>query len=38
VIVFDNSDLLEPFRKVAEFELGKPVTLNRPLPRWLPWP
>jgi hypothetical protein len=38
VLVFDNSDLLEPFRKVAEFELGEPVTLNRPLPRWLPWP
>jgi len=38
VLVFDNSDLLEPFRNVAEFELGKPVTLNRPLPRWVPWP
>ncbi len=37
VLVFDNSDLLAPFRKVAEFELGKPVTLNRPLPRWVPW-
>jgi predicted ABC-type ATPase len=38
VLVFDDSDLLEPLRKVAELELGKPVTLNRPLPRWLPWP
>jgi len=38
VLVFDNSDLLEPFRKVAELEHGKPVVLNRPLPRWVPWP
>lgn len=36
VLVFDNSDLAEPFRKVAEFERGKSVFLNEPLPRWLP--
>ena len=36
VLVFDNSDLADPFRKVAEFEQGKPVLLNEPLPRWLP--
>jgi predicted ABC-type ATPase len=36
VLVFDNSDLTDPFRKVAEFENGKPVSLNEPLPRWLP--
>jgi predicted ABC-type ATPase len=36
VLVFDNSDLAEPFRKVAEFEHGKAILLNDPLPRWLP--
>ncbi|HZX65251.1 MAG TPA: zeta toxin family protein [Myxococcales bacterium] len=36
VLVFDNSDLADPFRKVAEFENGEPVLLNEPLPRWLP--
>jgi predicted ABC-type ATPase len=36
VLVFDNSDLADPFRKVAGFENGKPVLLNEPLPRWLP--
>jgi predicted ABC-type ATPase len=36
VLVFDNSDLAEPFRKVAEFERGKAILLNEPLPRWLP--
>lgn len=36
VLVFDNSDLGEPFRKVAEFERGKAILLNEPLPRWLP--
>jgi predicted ABC-type ATPase len=36
VLVFDNSDLANPFQKVAEFENGKPVLLNAPLPGWLP--
>lgn len=38
VLVFDNSDLSQPFRRVAEFELGKAIALVRPLPRWLPSP
>ena len=37
VLVLDNSDLAHPFRKVAEFEGGKPVELSAPLPRWVPW-
>ena len=37
VLVFDNSDLGHPFRKIAEFERGAPVFLARPKPRWLPW-
>jgi hypothetical protein len=37
VLVFDNSDLGQPFRNVAVFEAGRPVELNRPLPTWLPW-
>lgn len=37
VLVFDNSDLARPFRKVAEFERGRSIELNKPLPRWLPW-
>ena len=36
VLVFDNSDLGRPFRKVAVFEAGTPVELNKPLPTWLP--
>src|SRR5919197_548580 len=32
VLVFDNSDLGRPFRKVAAFEAGRPVELNEPLP------
>ena len=35
VIVFDNSDLSRPFRRVAEFESGRATFLDRPLPRWL---
>jgi predicted ABC-type ATPase len=35
VQVFDNSDLLTPFRKVAEFENGKVVFAADPLPKWL---
>jgi predicted ABC-type ATPase len=37
VLLFDNSDLARPFRKVAEFERGKAVELHSPLPGWLPW-
>jgi predicted ABC-type ATPase len=36
LLVFDNSDLANPFRKVAEFERGKAVAVNDPVPRWLP--
>lgn len=36
VLVFDNSDLARPFRKVATFERGKMVERLAPLPRWLP--
>src|SRR5205807_2372998 len=36
VLVFDNSDLANPFRKVAEFERGKIVGVNAPVPRWVP--
>jgi predicted ABC-type ATPase len=35
VLVFDNSDLADPFRKIAEFEHGKSVFLSDPLPSWL---
>ncbi|HET9598900.1 MAG TPA: zeta toxin family protein [Anaeromyxobacteraceae bacterium] len=37
VLVFDNSDLERPFRKVATFEAGRPVELSYPLPTWVPW-
>jgi predicted ABC-type ATPase len=37
VIVYDNSDLAHPFRKVAEFENGRTVEVASPLPRWVPW-
>jgi predicted ABC-type ATPase len=37
VLVFDNSDLARPFRKVAEFDHGEAVELASPLPGWLPW-
>ncbi len=35
VHVFDNSDLLQPFRKVAEFRDGKAIHTFPPLPSWL---
>ena len=38
VLVFDNSELDLPVRKVATFENGVPVEINQPIPRWLPWP
>jgi predicted ABC-type ATPase len=37
VLVFDNSDLAHPYRKVAEFEKGHPITLSPDLPAWLRW-
>jgi predicted ABC-type ATPase len=37
VLVFDNSDLTHPFRKVAEFEHGRVVEMNPPVPKWVPW-
>ena len=36
VLVFDNSDMCRPFRKVAAFERGKLVEKHAPLARWLP--
>jgi predicted ABC-type ATPase len=35
VWVFDNNDLRTPYRLVAIFESGRPVKLQRPVPRWL---
>ena len=37
VLVFDNTDLAHPYRKVAEFEGGHPITLSPALPAWLRW-
>jgi len=38
VLVFDNSDLAHPFRRVAESRDGKllPGSASEPIPRWLP--
>ena len=35
VHVFDNSDLRQPFRKVAEFRDGKAIHTFPPVPSWL---
>jgi len=35
VLVYDQSDLRNPFKKVAEFENGRQVFLATPLPAWL---
>ncbi|MCC6415285.1 MAG: zeta toxin family protein [Opitutaceae bacterium] len=35
VLVFDNSDLANPYRRVAEFERGKAKSLTKPIPAWL---
>jgi predicted ABC-type ATPase len=35
VLVYDQSDLRNPFKKVAEFENGRRVFLATPLPAWL---
>jgi hypothetical protein len=36
VLVFDNSDLAHPFRKVAEFRDGRAISLNEPISRRVP--
>ena len=36
VLVYDNTDLAQPFRKVAEFQTGKAVQVTAQLPAWLP--
>jgi predicted ABC-type ATPase len=35
VLVYDNGDLARPFRKVAEFDHGKPIERHAPVPAWL---
>ena len=35
VLVFDNSDMTRPFRKVAEFEHGVAIMRSAPEPHWL---
>lgn len=34
VWIFDNDDLRLPFRQIAVFQNGKPVSLGNPLPEW----
>jgi predicted ABC-type ATPase len=35
VSVYDNADLRTPYRKIADFELGKRVALHEPIPAWM---
>jgi len=35
VLVFDNDDLANPYRRVAEFERGRGKFLSKPIPAWL---
>lgn len=35
VWVFDNDDLMNPFRLVAVYESGRAVKLKKPIPQWL---
>jgi predicted ABC-type ATPase len=35
VLVYDNADLAEPFRKAAEFQNGQAIFLVKPVPGWL---
>lgn len=35
VLVFDNNDLANPYRRVAEFERGRNKSLAEPIPAWL---
>lgn len=37
VIIFDNSDLRDPFRLIAAFENGRLVSAKAVVPRWLRW-
>lgn len=37
VLVFDNSDLTQPFRRVAEFRDGKRLSVLERPPAWLPF-
>jgi predicted ABC-type ATPase len=34
VLIYDNSDLQRPFRKVAEYGNGQPLFVAQPLPEW----
>jgi predicted ABC-type ATPase len=34
VLVYDNSDLTQPYQRIATFENGKAIELAQPLPRW----
>jgi len=34
VLVYDNSERARPFRVVAAFQQGAPVTVNEPVPGW----
>jgi predicted ABC-type ATPase len=36
VLVFDNSNLAHPYRKVAELQNGKAISMHPPLPAWFP--
>ena len=35
VLIYDNDDMSNPFRKVAEFKNGRPVFISSPVPEWL---
>ena len=35
VWIFDNDDLLKPYRKVAVFEQGHANSMRKPVPKWL---
>ena len=35
VIIFDNDDLREPFKRAALFQHGKLLFLNKPAPKWI---
>jgi predicted ABC-type ATPase len=35
VLIFDNDNLADPFRRLAEIRNGKPLTLSEPIPEWL---
>ena len=38
VLVYDNSDLANPFRKVAEFRDGKAIDVHEAVPSWVTLP